>query len=134
MGGQGPEAAAMIDEGQRSGNWVCLQNCHLFTSWMPELEKIQERQDESMMNGDYRLFLTTFSSPAFPVPVLQSGIKLTNEPPKGLKANVLGTMNHIGEDCYESCDAKPREYKKPAFALAYFHAAILERRKYGAIG
>jgi len=34
---------------------------------------------------------------------------------------------------YESCDAKPR-YKKMVFALAYFHAAILERRKYGAIG
>lgn len=132
--GQGPEAAALIDEGQRSGNWVCLQNCHLYTSWMPELEKIQERQDESMMNGDYRLWLTTFSSPAFPVPVLQSGIKLTNEPPKGLKANMLGTLNHIGEDAYESCEAKPREYKKLVFALAYFHAAILERRKYGAIG
>jgi len=101
---------------------------------MPELEKIQERQDESMMNGDYRLWLTTFSSPAFPVPVLQSGIKLTNEPPKGLKANMLGTFMHIGEDCYESCEAKPREYKKLMFALAYFHAAILERRKYGAIG
>jgi len=26
------------------------------------------------------------------------------------------------------------QYKKLLFALAYFHAAILERRKYGAIG
>ena len=132
--GQGPEAAAMIDEGQRSGNWVCLQNCHLYTSWMPELEKIQERQDESMMNQDYRLWLTTFSSPAFPVPVLQSGIKLTNEPPKGLKANMTRTFADIGEEGYEACEQKPREYKKLVFALAYFHAAILERRKYGAIG
>lgn len=132
--GQGPEAASMIDEGQKSGNWVCLQNCHLYTSWMPELEKIQERQDEAMMNPDYRLWLTTFSSPAFPVPVLQSGIKLTNEPPKGLKANMTGTFLELGEAGYEACEAKPREYKKLVFALAYFHAAILERRKYGAIG
>lgn len=132
--GQGPEAAAMMDEGARSGNWVCLQNCHLYTSWMPTLEKIQEQVDESQMNNDYRLWLTTFSSPSFPVPVLQSGIKLTNEPPKGLKANMKGTLTEVGEEIYESCEAKPREFKKLIFALAYFHAAILERRKYGAIG
>jgi dynein heavy chain len=69
----------------------------------------------------------------FPVPVLQSGIKITNEPPKGLKANLKGTFNEVVEEDYESC-TKPREYKKFLFALAYFHAVILERRKYGAIG
>jgi dynein heavy chain, axonemal len=37
------------------------------------------------------------------------------------------------EEDFESC-TKPKEYKKLLFALSYFHAAILERRKYGAIG
>jgi dynein heavy chain len=69
----------------------------------------------------------------FPVAVLQSGIKITNEPPKGLKANLKGTFNEVTTEDYESC-TKPREYKKMLFALAYFHAVILERRKYGAIG
>jgi len=59
---------------------------------MPELERMQEKQDEGATNPDYRLFLTTTSSPDFPVPVLQSGIKLTNEPPKGLKANMTRTF------------------------------------------
>jgi len=72
-------------------------------------------------------------SSAFPVPVLQGGLKLTNEPPKGLKANMTRSLTDIGEARYESC-SKVREYKKLVFALAYFHAAILERRKYGAIG
>jgi dynein heavy chain len=69
----------------------------------------------------------------FPVPVLQGGIKITNEPPKGLKANLKRTFNEVDEAQYESC-TKPREYKKMLFAVAYFHAVILERRKFGAIG
>lgn len=100
---------------------------------MPELEKIQEAQDESTMHPEYRLWLTSMPSKAFPVPVLQSGIKITNEPPRGLKANMRRTFADVKEDEYEGC-AKPREYKKLLFALAYFHAAILERRKYGPIG
>lgn len=124
----------MMEEGQKAGNWVCLQNCHLYISWMPELERMQEKQDELTCSPDYRLWLTTTSSPSFPVPVLQNGLKLTNEPPKGLKANMLGTFKDLGPEAYEVCTAKPREYKKMVFALAYFHAAILERRKYGAIG
>jgi dynein heavy chain, axonemal len=84
------------------------------------------------MHPDYRLWLTSAPSPAFPVPVLQGGLKLTNEPPKGLKANMTRSLTDLGER-YEGC-TKPKEYKKLVFALAYFHAAILERRKYGAIG
>ena len=100
---------------------------------MPELERIQEIQTGETTNSDYRLWLTSMPSLTFPVPVLQSGIKITNEPPKGLKANLKRTYNEIDEPNYEDC-TKSKEYKKLLFALAYFHAVILERRKFGAIG
>lgn len=45
--GQNVMAEKLIEEGQRLGMWICLQNCHLYTSWMGELEKIQEKQDAS---------------------------------------------------------------------------------------
>mmetsp|Transcript_8280 Transcript_8280/g.4426 ORF Transcript_8280/g.4426 Transcript_8280/m.4426 type:complete len:162 (+) Transcript_8280:1040-1525(+) len=42
-------------------------------------------------------------------------------------------MNEVTEDKFEGC-AKPYEYKRMLFGLAFFHAIILERRKFGAIG
>lgn len=101
--GQGKIASKLIDNGQKSGDWVCLQNCHLSASWMPELEKAQEAQDENTMHPEYRLWLTSMPSKAFPVPVLQMGIKITNEPPRGLKANLRRTFADVKEESYESC-------------------------------
>ena len=101
---------------------------------MGEFEKLLEKQDASLLHNDYRLWLTSDPSTSFPVPILQSGIKLTLEPPRGLKANMYRTFDDIGRERYEEACEKGREYRKLVFALAYFHSAILERRKYGAIG
>lgn len=38
--GQGVIAERLLDQGQKTGDWVCLQNCHLSARWMPELERI----------------------------------------------------------------------------------------------
>lgn len=134
--GQGQDVIAekLIEEGSRTGMWICLQNCHLFTSWMPKLEQIQEKADPNKMHPEYRLFLTSSPSPSFPVPVLQSGNKVTQEPPRGLKAGVYRSFIDLSEANYEDEFPKSFQYKKLVFALAFFHAVILERRKYGPIG
>merc|ERR1719506_1513065 len=132
--GQGPKAEKLIQFGWETGDWVCLQNCHLAASWMGKLEQIQESQDAGKINDDYRLWLTSMPSPLFPVPVLQGGVKITNEPPKGLRANLGRTFQDINEESYESCPLKPNEFKKMLYGLAIFHAVILERRKFGPIG
>lgn len=133
--GQGPIAERGIEMAQRSGDWVCLQNCHLAVSWLARLEQIVERaqNEPDSVHQDFRLWLTSMPSQNFPVPVLQNGIKITNEPPRGLKANLLRTFNDISPEDYESC-SKPSVYKKLLFATAFFNANILERRKFGAVG
>lgn len=37
--GQGILAETMIKQAAASGDWVCLQNCHLAASWMKRLEE-----------------------------------------------------------------------------------------------
>jgi dynein heavy chain len=125
----------MVSKAQDNGDWVCLQNCHVASSWMLSLEAMVNNmsQDYNPVHDDFRLWLTSMPAAIFPVLVLQNGIKLTNEPPKGVRANMKRTFNDIQEDVWEGC-SKPQPYKKLVFALSTFHAIIQERRKFGPLG
>ncbi|MEW5317509.1 MAG: hypothetical protein WDW38_008798 [Sanguina aurantia] len=116
--GQGPKAAALIELAQANGGWVVLQNCHLAVSWMPSLERIAEGLSPDTTSPAFRLWLTSYPSPHFPVSVLQSGIKMTNDPPKG---------------CVQTSQA-PTSFKKLLFGLCFFHAFVQERLKFGPLG
>ena len=131
--GQGPKAAALIEQAVERGEWVLLQNCHLCVSWMPELERICEEFDPEKVHKDFRLWLSSMPSGSFPVSILQNGVKMTNEPPKGLRANLKTTFYKQDDDKLHSTN-KPHKYKRLFFALAFFHAVVIERKKYGALG
>ena len=133
--GQGEIAKRAIMESIKTGEWVCLENCHLARSWMPKFEEILEEVNdkEAEINDNYRLWLTSMPSNTFPASILQSGVKITNEPPKGIRASLKGTYLNIKEDDFKD-SSLPTELKKLTFGLAFFHAIILERRKFGPLG
>ena len=120
----------------KNGGWVCLMNCHLSESWMPRLEKIVEDALMGVTTGihdNFRMWLTSMPSPKFPVAVLQNGIKLTTEPPRGIRANVLNSLMELGSEGWDQCP-KERLWKKLIVGLAFFHATVQERRKFGSLG
>lgn len=136
--GQGPIAVQMIEESMKSGGWVVLQNCHLAESFLGELEKICSDilNDKESIKQDFRLWLTSYPTPLFPVTILQNSIKMTNEPPTGLKSNLMRSyMSDPIADMNFFEDAKNQNtWKKLLFGLCFFHAVVQERRKFGPLG
>lgn len=132
--GQGKKASKLIAEATKAGDWVMLQNCHLASSWMSELEKIViEFGERSDIDPSFRLFLTSMPTPDFPVSVLQNGVKLTTEPPRGIKANMRRGFQEMGSNYLDDCK-KQAVWRKLVFGLSFFHAIVQERRKFGPLG
>uniref|UniRef100_A0A8C3HTZ9 Dynein axonemal heavy chain 1 n=1 Tax=Chrysemys picta bellii TaxID=8478 RepID=A0A8C3HTZ9_CHRPI len=128
--GQGPRAEAMMRSAMERGKWVFFQNCHLAPSWMPSLERLIESINPDKVHRDFRLWLTSLPSNQFPVSILQNGSKMTIEPPRGVKANLLKSYISLSDDFLNSCS----KFKALLLSLCLFHGNALERRKFGPLG
>jgi len=133
--GQGQEAIAekCLDEMTQSGGWIFLQNIHLMQRWLPNLERKLEIGAESG-HADFRVFLSAepMGDPLLPVvpqSIVQSSVKVTNEPPQDLKNNLRRAYANFTQATLERC-SKANEYKSTLFALCFFHALVLGRRKF----
>jgi dynein heavy chain len=121
--GQGAAAKRAIEEAIDIGKWVLLQNCHLAISWLPTLDKIISQIVPERIHQDFRLWLTTTPTDLIPVNIVQEAIKLTNEPPRGIKANLFRTYSGF-EPEFITEGKQPKIWKKLLFGLCFFHAVI----------
>jgi len=131
--GQGQDVVAMakLDLGHKEGHWVMLQNIHLMPKWCTELEK---KLDGFAIEGShllFRVFLSADPNKGIPIGVLERSIKMTNEPPQGLLANLRRAFANFSKEDFEDRDAK---VKAILFGLCHFHALMLERKKFGPLG
>lgn len=154
--GKGQERAAdeAIKKSRLEGKWIILQNCHMCPSFMPLLETRvvettnnykakkadadeKEEDETKIVNPQFRFWITTMPDENFPTYIMQNSIKLTYEPPKGIKSNVIRCLNILDQN-YEKLSAvddnKSKILRKLLFGLTLFHGVLLERKRFGPLG
>jgi len=114
-----------------TGGWVILQNCHLGIDYMCEVEDTLTKTPE--IDEDFRLWVTCEITARFPIGLLQMAIKVTLEPPAGLKAQLFRTYNTmITQETLDKVDHE--KWRTLLYVMAVLHSIVQERRKFGPIG
>ena len=140
--GQGQEgaAAAAIARGARRGGWVLLHNVHLTPEWtagtltalVDGLSGASVGAGGQEEDGDaatattalpptlhpaFQLVLTAEPPPALepplPTPLLQACVKLTAEPPDGLRAGALRAYGSLSYNVFDAC-SRPADLRSVA--------------------
>nr|XP_026693267.1 cytoplasmic dynein 2 heavy chain 1-like isoform X1 [Ciona intestinalis] len=128
--GQSDVAMQLVRECSRNGQWLCLKNLHLVTSWLPVLEK---ELNALVPDNNFRLWLTSEVHSKFPPILLQSSLKITYEAPPGIKKNLFRTYDNwtpefVSKGTKSSKASVTRS--QALFSLAWFHAVAQERRNF----
>ncbi|PIC50086.1 hypothetical protein B9Z55_000113 [Caenorhabditis nigoni] len=121
--GQGQEQAAYeaIRNSAANGEWLCLNNLHLMLQAVPSIFK---HLSLTTPHENFRLWLTTEADARFPSMMLQQSLKITFEPPPGVRNNLLRTYTQIDRNgrSVVTCQS--------IFVLAWLHALLQERRTF----
>lgn len=102
--GQGQEdrAKKAIFECAAKGKWIMLQNLHLMQSWLYGLTGLEGFLDQVFgaptTKKNFRIFLSSEPPPLpdmtiIPESILQASVKISNEAPQYLKANLRRAYN-----------------------------------------
>jgi len=96
------------------------------------VEDIQTRPKDKI-HEDFKLYLTSMPAPHFPVSVLQNSLKITTEPPRGIKTNFIRSLNSL-DNAYLDSTPVSEAMHRLTMGLCFLHAILQERKKFGPLG
>ncbi|RHY51106.1 hypothetical protein DYB38_003376 [Aphanomyces astaci] len=130
--GQDVIASKAMSAAMLNGTWLLLQNCHLGLDFMESLPETLTKAT-ALSSPEFRLFLTSEPHPSFSIALLHRSIKVTNEPPAGLRAGMLRSFTVlVDQDKLERIETT--QWRTLLFALSFLHSIVQERRKFGPLG
>merc|ERR1711935_1004100 len=132
--GQEKKADALIMESYENGNWVMLQNCHLGMGFMAYLDNFLLDEDfVAKADPDFRIWMSCEPREGFPLGLLQKAVKVTNEPPKGVRAGLLRTFSTlVNAEFLEKIDHP--NWRTLLYGVCFLHSVVIERKKFGSLG
>lgn len=140
----GAKTMKVLEDCIQMGHWVVLQNCHLSGQWLNEPEKLFmdniESSSSSNFHRDFRLWCTSEAYDKFPISILQNSVKMTNEPPQGLKMNLqrVYNTNIVPSEAIFNKNSLKQEQEtdcqRVVLGMVLFHSILLQRRQFGSIG
>lgn len=138
--GQGQEAPAeaILDKYTEEGGWVFLDNVHLMQGWIPRLERKLEIAAETA-HEDFRCLFSAepINGAPFarivPESILQTCIKISNEPPSDMKSNMRRALAGFSQEVMDrpSTEEKRKIFSCIMFGLCFYHSLLLGRKKFG---
>lgn len=139
--GQEDPAYKAMKTSMETGAWTLLQNCHLGLGFMARVESIiadqldadSDSPNYKPLHPNFRLWITCEPHRHFPISLLQISIKVTNEPPRGMKAGMLRSFQAV-VDSKLLTSIESKDWRDAIFATCFLHSAVQERRKFGPIG
>ncbi|XP_011865805.1 PREDICTED: dynein heavy chain 7, axonemal-like [Vollenhovia emeryi] len=135
--GQQSHAESLVERARIEGGWIFLQNCHHAAAWIPRLERICEDLHLPGTSLDFRLWLSSCSTPDLPISILQSSVKIAYDDPLRLKQSLLRAYRSEpvrSKRFFEGCPGRDKEFSKLLYGLCFFHGIVRERRHFGPQG
>ena len=113
--------------------WVILQNCQYGLQHLESIMSLFTGKGYTIRD-EFRLFMTTAPTNDFPLELLHFAVKVTSDPPRGLRAGMIRTFTQVvNQDRLEKVDAVD-VWKNVIWIMCFMHNILRGRCKYGPIG
>ena len=128
--GQGQEAKAerLIRRGVEKGEWIVLQNCHLFPTWMGRLSQLYDEIKSNPVADGFQA-LADMRTDAFLSRVCPAECGEVDEGAASWAARERSWVFEGDAGVFSGS-----RWTRLLYSVVFFHAIALERRAYGPIG